>query len=279
MIERFEGTMTVKSPLHHAGDEKTGSSPILRSIYVYSHDKQRKVPYISGNGIRGKLRRLLMYDYLERLGVAISDLDPKLYHVLFTGGMLEQGDSTLAIDLEQRKQLRDGIPPLALIGCAYGNQMLPGVLKVGHGFPVCAEYAPMLPPDLASRSEATRPVREFTDGAFQTRRDDLQAAREKDEQAHQMKVEFECFVPGTVLTHWFLLEHANELIRSCFGRMMELFAASPFLGGKSGTGHGEVLCNYEPEWPDSREYGRFMSEDIAVAREALAVLQQALKIK
>jgi len=260
MIERYEGWMLAKSMISHIGNEKTGSTPILRTIYIYVDGLgERQIPYINGNSIRGKLRRLLMLDFLNLLGLSIEELDIKLYHVLFSGGLLESTDETYGtIDLTLRKAIRAKLIPLSLMGCAIGNQMLQGKLKVGHAFPVCEEYKNYLPEELKQDERAVIPVRVFTDESFQTRRDELKADREDDEQAVQMKVDYECFIPGTKFYHWFSLELPTPLERSCFGRMIELFRQSPFLGGKSAVGLGEVEFSYTPDIPSSEEYLNFV---------------------
>jgi len=263
MIKRFEGTMLAVSPIFHGGDEKTGSTPVLRSITIFSEQKGefQKIYYISGNSIRGKLRRLVMYDFFNLLGKPIDDVENlKVYHLFFGGGKLESSDKdTGIIDLEIRRNVRDLIPPLALFGSAIRNQMIPGILKNGHAFPICIETLAFIPEKYHDFPQAKKSIRTFTDTSFFTRRDDLQAEREEDEQAIQMKVDYEVFIPGTLFYHWFSLEHPTEIELSAFGHMLNLFHQSPFLGGKSSTGDGEVQFKYSPELPSGQAYRDFIN--------------------
>lgn len=256
MVQKYEGWMLAKSTIHHGGNEKTGSTPVLRTIYMYVDGMgEVPIPYINGNAIRGKLRRLLMREFLQLLGLNPEEINTKLYHVFFTGGALESTEETYGtINLELRKEIRRYLIPLALLGGAIGNQMIPGKLKVGHAFPVCQEYAMYLPEGLRSDERAKMSVRSFTDESFRTRKDDLKADREENEQAVQMKIDFECFIPGTKFYHWFAIEYPTELEKSCFGRFMEIFQSSPFIGGMAATGNGEVIFEYQPETPKSQEY-------------------------
>jgi len=279
MVKRFEGFWLLKTPLHHGGNEKTGSTPVLRAIYMYVEDGGMvQIPYVSGNAVRGRLRRMVMKDFLDRVGVEPQELNLKLYHSLFTGGVLESSAETVgAIDLELRRKIQKLLPPVSLFGGAFGNQMIHSKLKVGHAFPVCKEYSQFLPSFLKEDKRAKMPVRTFTDEAFQTRRDDLRAGREEDEQAVQMKVDFECFVPGTKFYHWFALEYPSDIELSCFAHAMELFKRSPYVGGKSGTGHGEIEFHYEGlEELDPSAYVQFLEDKKDEIVQLLKEIEKAL---
>jgi hypothetical protein len=278
-VLRIEGTLEALAPIQHGGDEKTGSTPVLRSITHWDPIQGRHVrlPFVSGNAIRGVLRRLVFRDLLRRVGLDASELHPKLYHALFSGGVLESTDETAAaIDLEMRHRVRDAVPPLGLFGASVGNQMIPGSLRVRHAMPVCSEYRAYLPPELAADPRAEHSVRTFTDVAFATRRDELREEREADEQAVQMKVEFEAFVPGTLFTHGFALVYASELEASCLGQAIELWRAQPYIGGKAGSGYGELRIAYA-DAPGPDYYLAYCEQEPGVVGEALSELGGRLK--
>ncbi|RLC84105.1 MAG: hypothetical protein DRJ03_15200 [Chloroflexi bacterium] len=270
-----EGIVTALTPIFHGGDEKTGSTPVLRTITVYVDGLgEVPIPYLSGNGIRGKLRRLLMRDFLDHVDYDITNA--KLYHSLFSGGVLETTEATTGvIDLELRKRVRDLIIPVALFGCAMGNQLIQGILIVEHMMPLCAEYKAYLPPKCQKDPRASQPIRTFTDQSFITRRDDLRAERKDDEQAVQMKVDYECFVPGTKFYHRFVLQLPDELQKSCFGRMLDLFELMPYVGGRSASGDGKVMLAYEPK-PDAGLYLDFLKEKKADIQSLLKELESRL---
>lgn len=262
MNKRFyeiEGTVTALTPIFHGGDEKTGSTPVLRTIMVYVDGVgEVPIPYISGNGIRGKLRRLSIKDFLDMLEYEITNT--KLHHALFSGGVLEStSDTTGVIDLAFRKKVRELMPLVAIFGCALGNQMIQGNLIVEHMWPICEEYKPYLPEEYQKDPRAERPIRTFTDQSFITRRDDLREERAEDEQAVQMKVDYECFVPGTKFYHRFVLQLPDQLQLSCFGRVLDLFEAMPYVGGRSSSGDGKVMLNYKNK-PDASLYLEFVQE-------------------
>jgi hypothetical protein len=278
-VLRVEGTLEARSPIQHGGDEKTGSTPVLRSITHWDPFTGRHVrlPFISGNAIRGVWRRLIFRDLLDRLNITPDDLHPKLYHALFSGGILESTDDVAAaIELEMRRRIRATVPPLALFGTSVGNQMIPGGLRVRHGMPVCAEYRAYLPPSLAADPRAEHSVRTYTDVAFATRRDELRAERTTEEQAVQMKVEYEVFISGTLFAHGFALVYPSRLEESCMGRIIALWKAHPFIGGKAGSGYGELTLDYDTV-PNPTAYLDYVDAEGTAIREALAEIGGRLK--
>lgn len=276
-VMRVEGTIEAASPIHHGGDEKTGSTPVLRSITHWDPVQQRHVrlPFISGNAIRGVLRRLVMRDMLARLG--LEAIAPKLHHALFSGGVLESTDEVAAVvELDFRREVRRKVPALGLLGCSVANQMIPGSLRVRHAMPVCAEYRAYLPPALAADPRAGQPVRSFTDVAFATRRDDLREERAPDEQATQMKIDFEAFIGGTLFAHGFTLVEASDLEASCLARAVDLWRERPYIGGKSGSGYGEVRLSYEG-LTDPAPYLAYLEEASGSIVDVLTELGDRLK--
>ncbi|HXF74051.1 MAG TPA: hypothetical protein VNO79_15755 [Actinomycetota bacterium] len=277
MVIRIEGTIEALSPIHHGGDEKTGSTPVLRSITHWDPLQQRHVrlPFVSGNAIRGYLRRLVMRDLVARLG--LEEVAPRLHHALFSGGVLESTDDVSGIiELEFRRSVRRAVPAIGLFGCSIANQMIPGCLRVRHAMPVCAEYRAYLPDWLAQDARAEQPVRSFTDVAFATRRDDLREERAAEEPATQMKVDFEAFVGGTLFTHGFALVQASELEAACLGRAIELWREEPYIGGKSSSGYGEVRLAYEGV-PDAGPYLAYLDDRREAVAEVLGDLGGRLR--
>jgi len=283
MIYKWHGYLKAVSMIHQGGDEKTGSSPVLNTITIYNdeEDEFSRIPIVSANSIRGKLRRMIMYDFAQLIGKPIEEMENmKLQQVLMGGGSLEsvsdEKDSGV-IDLELRKTVQRNFIPLAIYGISIKNQMIEGKLKCGMAFPVCKEYIPFLPEKYKDMPQASQPVRTFTDSLFFTRRDDIRKEREEDEQAIQMKVDIETLMPGTVLYHWWALDNPTEVELSCFGRMMKLFADSPFLGGKASGGLGNVELHYDPEFPSDKAYLKHIEKNKKIILEMYDKLNKILR--
>lgn len=245
---RFKGNLTALSPIHHGGSEDYGTTKLILTLPTViinpltGKEEIDNIPTIHGNAIRGYLRRLIMDDFLTQLDYELDS--KKVYHFLFTGGILEALDSKDkgAINLSLKNEIRELIPPISLVGSALGNQMIQGKLKVGMADIVCAETKHYI----EEYSDYDFSAYNLKGSDFGTRLDDLKEGKtEEDEQAHQMKYEFETLIRGTKFTHEFILEDCNSIEKACFHRMMSLWEERPYLGGKSGTGYGKVRLDYQ----------------------------------
>ncbi len=268
-LEKLDGKIVAMSPIHHGGDEKTGAESMLRRNKVVVGDDIIEVPYISGNAIRGILRRLLMADFLKQIGYGLKSL--RLYHALFTGGVLETVDIKDAgvINLDLKRQIVKYVPPLRLFGMSYANQMIEGKLHMGFMLPICKELNSYLPEGY----EGTRNVFDFLDFQHQTRKDDLKAERKKGDQAIQMLVNYEIFIAGTPFYHSMKVEDADEIDKGVMARAVELWKQKPYIGGKSSIGLGEVSIQYKQEW-DSKPYLNFCKEHKEDTIEILEALDK-----
>ena len=269
--ERFEGVLTALSPIHHGGDESTGSRATLRRMkFIQTNGKKIDIPVISGNSIRGVLRRLVMRDMLDTLGHELTSI--KTYHMLFAGGTLESVQSSDAgqINLDMRKRLRTKIPALSLFGSAIGNQMIEGKMKCAYAIPICTETEMFTPNNVSQLSTYEQSTVDFT-----TRRDDLHADREDGDAAHQMIVNFEVFAPGTSFYHKFTLLDCNEIEAAVLGRAVELWTERPYVGGKSGIGMGEVNLNYSV--PQSAPYMDYLKAQRGDVVSVILEIEKMLK--
>ena len=264
------GTIRALSPCHHGGNDKTGSTITLNRQKWLVDGNPADIPYISGNAIRGVLRRLMFHDMLMQLEYSIDvsrGPQRRLYNALFSGGALEQAKSKDAgfNNLELKRRIYDLMPPARLFGFAYGNQMLEGTLKVGQILPVCTELADYLPPHFSPKLSVFSLVAQ----RFHTRKDDLQGVeRDSEEAATQMLVDYEIFVAGTTFSHDFRLEDATALDKSTLAALIELWKRKPYLGAKSSTGLGNVRLDYEfDEKP--HDYYQFLEQHAGELRRLL----------
>lgn len=200
-----------------------------------------EIPCLSGNAIRGKMRRLAMYDWCRRAG--IGGLDKRVYHTLFTGGFLDAGKDYE--DFDRLDRLTAMCPMLALFGAAVGDMMIEGDLKVGWAYPLCRE-----------RGTGEKSVWQLLDTVYQTRRDSskgedtialtdqTEPADRAEQQATQMKYEYEVFADGTVFEHRLALASDRLAAQGAFWHALRLFQAEPYLGGKGAVGNGEVAPEF-----------------------------------
>lgn len=249
ITESYKGNMTCLQPLHHGGNGDYGTTKLilaLPTVIKNPNTGEREIdniPAIHGNAIRGVLRRLMMQEFLDQLDYTLDSM--KVYHFLFTGGMLEAtSKDSGVIDLKLKQKIRDNIPPISLLGSALGNQMIQGKLKVGLANLVCKETEEYISPDYDTSFSAYN----LRGSDFGTRLDDLKESKNKDKdkdaQSTQMLYEFETVVRGARFTHEYILEDANPVERACFYNGYKLLSERPFLGGKGSTGYGQMKFDY-----------------------------------
>ncbi|OYT64159.1 hypothetical protein B6U67_00725 [Methanosarcinales archaeon ex4484_138] len=270
--EIYEGYLVAETPIHHGGDEKTGAESLLRQMSYIVDGKRIEIPLISGNAIRGNLRRLLMADMLAQVRYKLSSA--KIYHMLFSGGILETVSSkdTGVIDLDLKRKIRKTIIPIALLGSSLGNQIFEGKLKVSPAIPICKELKDYLPD--TCQIQPTLSIYELLDFDFATRKDDLREEKDENEQATQMMYSFQVFIPGTPFHHSFSLNDVDDIEQSAFYRMLNLWKMNPYVGGKSSIGLGKVKICYDYDDDAEILYHNFLMEKQEEIREMLNDLEE-----
>jgi len=218
--------------------------------------KEDMLPCISGNSVRGKMRRLIMADFCKRIG--IEKIDKRIYHTMFTGGFLDQ--STQYEDLEKMEQFVMMCPAFGLLGAAIGNMTIEGDMKIGWAYPLCRE-----------RGTGEKSYWQYLDTVFQTKHDSskiekkLKLSQEdynekQKEQKHQMKYEYEVFSDGTPFEHRLACVSENSLLISAFWHCLKLFNDSPYIGGMSAVGNGEVKPKWKLQENGGKEYLNYLEE-------------------
>lgn len=200
---------------------------------VYEVGKRvEQIPVIAGNSLRGLIRRLVMRDYLDYVGV--KRLTPKDYHMLMTGGVISEDTGT--VDIEKKRYLFKICPMLFLLGSAIGNQTIQGCLKVGQAHLVCKE-----------NGYDSLSYRAFIEILFGTRLDSLKLDNAveldegKDDETHQMLYEYEVFVKGAQFEHEFSLDLENHpFAKPTFYAMLRCFMDFGYITAKGSIGHGEI---------------------------------------
>lgn len=136
--------MRCLSPLAHGAFEgDAGNAVPVRRMRVVSLPGRPRVPVVSGNALRGILRRIVMRDLLiDRAGLGPGSLPggqwDRLYAALANGGHLE-GESEGSIKPDDVRVLRESLPPLSVFGAALYSWLLPGHMSVSILWPRCRE--------------------------------------------------------------------------------------------------------------------------------------------
>lgn len=269
-IIHMEGKLTCLTPIHHSSFDDTGNTVTLRRFEWYTNKGLKEIPYIEGNSIRGKLRRLVMKDFVDRVG--FMPTTPRFYHLLFSGGKLEKVKSNEVglVNLEMRRLVAELIPPLGIFGTAWLNQTIGGhKMKVGKALPVCSELNGMYYDSKRYGLEDPPSFYDLTSDTTIYHWDELKAKREADENPYQMFIEKECFIPGTIFTHEFYLKDATPPEEGFFRNMIDLWNLDPFIGANSGTGFGKLRIEYFGDVFDSLEPSETYFEHIEANRDEI----------
>lgn len=279
----FEGTMTALTSISHIGESYGINAKLRREKIVQIDGSVEEIPVISGNSIRGILRDRGMLHMLRQLGYGVDEetgavrgLSLAAFYFLFSGGALTK-ISGRGLDVDEARRWRDAIPLVALFGGAMGNQIMPGKVKVGKAIPICTETAHLLPARFVNGLGGVS-IWDLCQEEAYTRRDDeknenlrrlispqvralleAKAASEREKvgtgedvagetgQRQQMRYFVETLAAGTRLFWEITLDDVSDLEFEAFAVTLAEFARFPYLGGKSGVGHGKVSIHFN-EW-------------------------------
>lgn len=246
-MKQLEIIYTLKSPLSHIGESGSVTS-FLNDVQIVTSKGLQEIFIYSANAFRGLWRDLGARYLLDRLGVKL-DLDS--FHVLFSGGNIS---GTQTADIDQAKEIRSKLPFVSLFGGGVGNQILEGGMKVGFGYPICAETKELIGKTPVIRDYLFNiSCGELTYDIQFSRMDDSkhelgemyledssESGKKKSGSAStQMRYEVEYLVPGAQLYQEVFLDCTPEE-EGVFYRSLEEFAKAPFIGGMSGKGFGKV---------------------------------------
>lgn len=162
-------TVTLTAPLHH-GAGSAGNTSLLRRQDIMLPDGTRaKVPFVSGNSLRHRLRDALAWHMADTLEVPDGSLSKAAVDLLWSGGALTRTGAET--DLERARRIEQLLPVLTLLGYAAGSDLAAGTVNVSHLHLVCAENAWRLPAALAGHPQAQVRAGALQGEEFATRRD------------------------------------------------------------------------------------------------------------
>jgi CRISPR type IV-associated protein Csf2 len=276
----FEGEMIAQTSISHIGDTFGINARLRREKIVQPDGSVEEVPIISGNAIRGILRDRGMLHMLKVLGYGVREetgevhgLSLAAFYFLFPGGSLTKTGKA-GLDVDEARKWRDLIPLVVLFGGAMGNQIMPGKLKCGKGIPICKETAHLVPERFVTNQEQS--IWEMCQEEAYTRRDDEKnenlrsllmpevrgllettAAEKRSKtgtdtdvagetgQSQQMRYYVETLAAGTRLFWDMTLDDVTPIEFDALCITLAEFSRFPYIGGKSGVGHGKVSIKFD----------------------------------
>lgn len=284
---RLDGKITLLSPLSHIGESAGPDSFLSQDIVIGSDGQPVEVFVYSGNAFRGQLRDLAAIYMTEKLGGL--QYNPAVFYLLFSGGSLGGEQS---VDIDQARLYRRNVPMLSVFGGGVGNQILTGKVKIGAMYPLVAECQRILPGYL--RDPNAPSWRQWTFEKSFTRMDDAknenlrkylhdpaenclalpeaqptlaitdgsepEKKKKKEDPPQQMRYTVEMLAAGAVLYQRIDLCDLSDLELGAFVSALVEFSKRPYIGGKSGTGHGLVEIEYTWRPAGAKENaGKFLS--------------------
>lgn len=232
----WTGTATAVSSISH-GSETRGLTTMMRRESIIGADGELiTVPLISGNAFRGRLRRVgeemmaSTLKYRGRLTVAAAA-------ALRSGGALTKASAD-PISGQNLQRLRSLVPLISVFGCAGAGRLIEGCLQVGKLMPIATETQALL------GRTASLSFRDLIQVETYSHVDD--ADRAEDPTGAPMQFRVETFRAGTQLDVWINLADPTDNELSFFGELLDRFASSATIAGRSGIGHGRLRLDITP---------------------------------
>ena len=265
---RWDGTLTALSSIAHGGETRGTITLLRRELVSTPSGDLVHVPIVSGNTLRGRLRRVgeeLLRDAVGYEGL----LHPAAAHALRGGGSLAKtGHEPLSGSRLQ--QLRELVPQIGVFGAAGGGTIINGALDVGKVVPHLSETSHI------TGVTTTRSAFTGTQLEAYTRQDDAdghdfagvitpaetgaelifnETGRPEPvlRGTNQMLFHIETFPAGTVFSPWLRLRRPSPLEMAFFLDVLHTFHADGRLGGRVGIGHGQVRAELTVDAPTAQE--------------------------
>jgi CRISPR type IV-associated protein Csf2 len=140
--------LQAREPISY-GEESVGIKTLIKRVNVLLPEKCEviQVPVTLGNGIRGVLRDVITYTFLNKVVEASKDknrsveVDARLLLLMLTGGVLRRREEApiTAKEIDALRKKVELLLPLNLMGFAIANIMVPSKIKVSVFYPICSE--------------------------------------------------------------------------------------------------------------------------------------------
>lgn len=259
----WSGTITATSSISHGGETR-GTVSLLRRERIMREGRAIQVPVISGNAVRGRLRRTAEELFREVVRYE-GEIPLAAAHILRSGGSLAKSREPLTG--ARLRAARELILPLAVFGGVSGRT-IEGALQVGKLMPHLAETRHLTGVDGPSAFDAVQletytrvdetasagmqaldidAVPLHADGTVDI--DELGAVSgqdARDEDGKPMVMRIETFPAGSTFSSWFSLRHATAAQTAFFSDVLERFARDGRLGGRSAIGLGTFTADLVP---------------------------------
>ena len=246
----WSGTVTALTSIAHAGDTR-GSISLLRRERVIQPDcTSVDVPIISGNSLRGRLRRIgeeLLRDVLFYEG----QLTASAAHALRSGGSLTKVAGE-PLSGSRLAAVRAHLPLIGVFGAAAGGRIIDGCLDVGKLIPLVTET------DHITGHHSNLSSFEVVQLEYYTRLNDADSHNFPDTatpagapEETQMLYRLETFKAGTRFHLQINLNRPTPLESAFFTDVLAAFTADARICGRLAVGLGRAQVDLARSHPET----------------------------
>lgn len=254
-------TLRAEAPIAHGAFEDgvgMGNIAEFRKIPVIHNRNIYNIPTISGNAVRGIIRRNLAREFFDINGLREA-LDPEefdlLYAIMGNGGALSNGlDAT--VDCNFLRDIRSNLPILSLLGGACYKFMLSGMCNIGFFKLKCSELG-----------TGDKDTQEMIAEIGETRHVDKNIINAESVDIKPMPYTTEVVIEGAEFEGAITLAPmATKIESSCLNHGINMIRT---VGGKSARGYGAVSVLSSCELDDSLYCDNITNVDIDFIKEFL----------
>ena len=281
---RYEVLLRAVQPIAHAEGTIGNATLAMRRKIRTPDGAILSVPIVTGDTMRHQLREAGAMALLDALGMLDAPgLTEAATRLLFNGGMLTAKGGGGGVRLHEFRTLAGLLPTLALFGGCCNAQLVPGQLEVTDALVIAEETRELVPSWMLDRAGGLHPARAMLDEETRVRfdptrdpskvrlleagaRDAVERKATAREEAHESGSDrdamatkstmlprtCEVIVPGTLLAWSVTATTYDALQEDTFATVMGAFLRRPVVGGKRGTGHGELAPIAGNEVPIAR---------------------------
>ena len=270
------GTVVAASPISH-GDGTLGTTTTVRRMRVVQPDGSvQDVPIVSGNGVRGRLRRVsgeMLWREASRPRLSAAQhaqllRDPQSqsehlltsgeFRTIYQGGSLTKAQKRMAST--QVTRIRELLPHMSLFGWSGGGRIVEGRSKVSALIPLCDETAHILDATVAGSFWERLDVMEFSrmeDTIRSTRANQIAVGlgENLDDDTDQMRFATQVIAAGTPMAWAIKAEDATSLEAAWVRVLLTRWALDDAtVGGRSAAGLGKLkLDGLTGDWRASQD--------------------------
>lgn len=268
----WTGTATALTSISHAGDTRGTLTLLRRERIIQPDDTIAEIPIISGNCLRGTLRRHAeeqlrdVLDYTGQLSLAAA-------HTLRAGGSLTKTSNGEPLSGSRLATLRALIPVIGIFGAATTGRIIDGCLQVGKLIPHLAETVHITGAPTTRTAFDTVQIEYYTQ-ADTSHEHNSPANPDEEPTLQPMRYGIETFPTGTRFAVHLHLNRPTPLEAAFFTDLLTSYTRRATVGGRLGIGHGRLHLDLATNQPPPKVNWRTqLAGQRAEALTALAGLQ------